>query len=231
MEEMDIKELFTYVKGKTGYIILGTCIVCLLGALYALFIQKPVYRSSTTLVLASAGTTDSKDSGITQNDVLLNQKLVLTYREIVKSRKVLTQVIHNLQLDDSLESLSSNISVSSITDTEIIKISVENRDAETAKKIANDLAKVFSNEVIDIYNVRNVSILDVANMPTRPSNINIPKQLFLYFAFGFILSFGTVFALCYFDTSVKSVEQVEEKIGLPILGNVPLKDKKSRRKR
>ena len=229
MEELDLKELFDYLKDKLSYIILGTVVVCLLGALYALILQKPIYKSSTTLVLASASSNENNTTGITQNDVMLNQKLVLTYQEIVKSRKVLSQVINDLKLETTVEDLADKISVTSITDTEIIKISVTDGDPKLAKQIANDVAKVFSGEVVDIYNVRNVSILDVANLPNTPDNINIPKQLIIYGMIGFILSFGIVFALYYFDNSIKSTEQVEEKIGLPILGSVPMKGKRRKR--
>lgn len=221
MEEIEIKELAEHFKNNLFKFTLITFGVCLLGCLYALFIQKPVYTSSTTLVLTGVNANENSNSTITTEAINLNSKLVTTYREIAKSRKVVEQVIEELNLEQSFEDLSSSIDVSSVNDTEIIRISVVNRDAKKAKEIADTLAGIFSKEIQDIYNVKNISILDPANMPEYASNINIPKQIIIYFGLGLILACAVLFLTFYFDTTIKSVEQVEQKIGLPILGAVP----------
>lgn len=220
MEEIEIKELAEHFKNNLFKFTLITFGVCLLGCLYALFFQKPKYTSSTTLVLTGVNS-DNSSSTITTNDLTINSKLVTTYREIAKSRKVVEQVIEELNLEQSFEELASSINISSVNDTEIIRVSVVNRDPEEARKIADTLATIFSKEIQDIYNVKNISILDSANLPEYASNINIPKQLVIYFGVGFIIACTVLFLMFYFDTTIKSVEQVEQKIGLPILGSVP----------
>ena len=143
MEEIDLKELFNFFKGKIGFIITITAAVCILGSIYGFLIQKPMYQSYTTVILGSSTTTSN---GITQNDVTLNKNLVSTYAEIVKSKRVLNQVIKELELDTSYESLVNEISVSSVNETEIIKITVSDRDAVRAKNIANVTANSFAKE-------------------------------------------------------------------------------------
>ena len=96
MEEIDLKELFDFVKNKIGLLIIITVGICLLGCVYGLILQKPMYRSYTTVILSGTEQT------ITQSDVTLNKNLVDTYAEIVKSRRVLDQVINELDLDSSL---------------------------------------------------------------------------------------------------------------------------------
>ena len=227
MEELDLRELYEHFKSKILLITLITCAVCFLGSLYSFFIQKPVYTSSTTLVLTGISS-DSATDGITTNDITINSKLVSTYREIVKSRKVLEQVVDDLELNTSVETLAGELGVTSVNDTEIIKISVTDRDPKKARDIANSLAKIFSSEVMEIYNVSNVSILDKANLPAVASNIHVTKQIIIYFMIGFALAIAIVFMTFYFDTSIKSIEQVEQKIGLPILGGIPNYNTKKR---
>lgn len=221
MEEIEIKELLEHFKNNFFKFTLITFGICLLGCLYALFLQKPVYTSSTTLVLTGVSTGSNSSGTITTEAINLNSKLITTYREIAKSRKVVEQVIDELKLEQTFEALSSSIDVSSVNNTEIIRISVVNMEAKKAKEIADTLAGVFSKEIQDIYNVQNISILDPANMPEYASNINIPKQLIIYVGIGFVLACAFLFLTFYFDTTIKSVEQVEMKIGLPILGSVP----------
>ena len=213
MEEIDLKELFTFFKSKIGLFIVIVVGVCLVGSIYGLLLQKPMYSSYTTVILGT-------DSTITQSDVTLNKNLVNTYAEIVKSKRVLEQVIDELSLEISYESLASMISVSTVNNTEIIKISVNDIDAVNAKNVANVTASVFAEEISSLFDMDNVNILDEADMSEKPYNINIVKQIVIYFMIGFVLAVGILFVIYYFDRTIKSVEQVEQKIKLPILGSV-----------
>jgi len=219
MEEIDLKELFEFVKGKLGTLAIITIAVCLIGCVYGLFIQKPMYKSYTTVIL---GGNESSNAVITQNDITLNKNLVDTYAEIVKSRRVLDQVINELRLDLTYEELHEKINVTALNNTEIIKITVNDKDAIKAKNIANVTANYFASEVVDLYNLNNVNILDKAIESEKPYNINVIKQLVIYFMIGFVLGAGILFIIFYFDRTIKSVEQVEQKIKLPILGSVQM---------
>lgn len=222
MEEVNLKEMFSYFLSKYLLIILfvvlgaGACIV------YSLFIQKSMYNSYTTVVLARSSDSTS-NSGTLQSDVTTNQKLVSTYREIIKSRRILNQVISNLDLNMSYETLHNMVSVTNEKDTELIKIAVNSQNSKDAKDIANEIAKVFSKEIENIYEIKNLSIIDYADENTTPYNINVPKQMVISVLVSFVLACGIIFVMFYFDTTIKSSEEVEEKIGLPVLGVVPFK--------
>lgn len=228
MEEIDLKELFEFIKKKIGLLITITVVICLLGCIYGLFIQKPMYKSYTTIILGGNETTSSQT--ITQSDITLNKNLVDTYAEIVKSRRVLEQVIAELDLEETYEELSNKISVSSVNNTEIIKITVADSNPIEAKNVANVTANFFSKEVVKLYNMNNVNVLDEANEANEPYNINIPKQVIIYFFIGIIIALSILFIIFYFDRTIKSVEQVEQKIKLPILGGVEEYKKGGKRK-
>lgn len=228
MEEIDLKELFEFIKKKIGLLITITVVICLLGCIYGLFIQKPMYKSYTTIILGGNETTASET--ITQSDITLNKNLVDTYAEIVKSRRVLEQVIAELDLEETYEELSNKISVSAVNNTEIIKITVADSNPIEAKNVANVTANFFSKEVVKLYNMNNVNVLDEANETNEPYNINIPKQVIIYFFIGIIIALSILFIIFYFDRTIKSVEQVEQKIKLPILGGVEEYKKGGKRK-
>lgn len=217
METIDLKDMFSYFKSKISIIILFIAVVGIMGCLYGLFIQKPVYKSSTSIVLISESQTGAT---LTYNDVSLNQNLVSTYSEIIKSRRVLNQVIDNLSLDYSYSNLSNNVEVSSVTGTQIIKISVSDRNNKTAMKIADEIAKVFAKEIPELYNISNVNILDYAEAASNAYNVNFIKQSIIYLLVGLVLGLGITFVMYYFDRSVKNISQVEEKIKLPVLATV-----------
>ena len=121
MEQIDLADFFRYYLSKFIIVIIIVLAAISAGNIYNLLTRKPLYESNTTIVLAR----NTEGAGTyTQNDSQLNQKLVSTYSEIIKSRKVVSKVINNLDLDYSIGELQSRISVSSINNTEIIKITV-----------------------------------------------------------------------------------------------------------
>ena len=96
MEEINLIEFFNYYLARIGYVIATILVVLVFGCFYSFIFKTPMYQSSTTIVL----TRESDDSQkYTQSDVLLNQNLVPTYSNIIKSRSVLKQVINNKNLD------------------------------------------------------------------------------------------------------------------------------------
>lgn len=216
MEEINLKELFDYFIDKIKYIIIATLVCCLIGGIYTKFLTIPMYKSSTTVILGS----NQEGTGITQSDISINNNLVSTYTEIIKSRKVLEQVQKELNESYTYKELANEISVTSINNTQIIKITVEDNNALNAKIIANLVAKVFTDEVPDLYNLDNVHILDVAIEEEDPYNINVAKSSIIGGLLGLILSTGVFFIIYYFDRTAKSTEQVEEVLQMPILGSV-----------
>lgn len=217
MEEIDLKELFTYFWAKKLYIILIAACALVVGVVYSFNIQKPMYKSYTTILL----TKESDSNSITSSDITLNQKLVDTYREIITSKKVLGRVINNLDLDYTVGQLSSKVNVQSINNTEILKITVSDLDNRTARNIANEIAYVFNSEIIKLYNIQNIGIIDSAEISNTPYNVNLTKQLVVSSLIGLIIGFAVVFVAYYFDNTIKSTIEVENKLDLPVIGAIP----------
>lgn len=217
MEEINLKDLFNYFLSKKGIIIVVALLAVVVGGVYSGYFKTPMYKSYTTMLL----TKESDSTTITNNDINLNKNLVDTYSEIIKSRRVVGKVINNLHLNYSIESLQKKINVSSINSTEIIKITVESEDANEAMRIANEIADVFNVEVIKLYNIQNIGVVDVAEEASAPYNMNIAKACVLSFVIGLVLSSALVFVMFYFDTTIKSKDEVEEKLGLPVIGLIP----------
>lgn len=220
MEEINLKEVYSYFKSRLLWMLLAIIVIIIIGNIYTIITRVPMYQSNTTIVLVG----ESK-KGYSQTDSQLNQNLIGTYSEIITSRKVLQQVIDNLKLKMTVDELSKNISTSSVEDTEIIRITVNNEKKKMAAEIADEVAKVFSDEIQDIYNLENVAIIDKAEEADEPYNINYVKDNVIYLMIGIVLSFGVVFVMYYFDTTIKSSEIVEEKLGLTVIGIVPKESK------
>lgn len=234
MEEIDLKELFTLFWNRRMEILLITLIAMVVGVAYSYFLVKPVYNASTTLVLAqTSSTADNKNDGaITQSDLALNSKLVATYSELIKSKSVLRQVVDNFKEEDlDEEKIKKNVSVQSVNDTEVIKITVKNADPNLAAQIANKISEVFTEKVVEIYNISNVNIIDRAEPEENPSNINHIKDIIIFAFIGAVIAVGFVLILNMLDTTIKTEQDIENISGLIVLSSIPdydVEQKKSR---
>lgn len=232
MEELDLKELISMFLEKKLLIILVIIIFAIMGAIYTLKFIVPEYEASISLVLVQLGTEANTDSAtsISTTDITINSKLVENYREIAKSRVVADTVKQNLHLDIPTSEIQENIAVNSISDTELIRVTVTNKDPKLAYDIATEFAKVFADKVEGLYNIRNVHILDEAQIPQEPSNIHLSKNVLIFAFVGAILVFGYILLINMLDTTVKSDIDIEKALNLPVLASIALTDDNYKKK-
>lgn len=230
MEELNLKDLLNYYLKKIPIIVAITLLFLILGYVYIEKIQIPMYHGTTTIILVEKQDEDVS-SDVTSNELLINEKLVATYSQIVKSRRVLDQVIDELNLKDTVNELAERIEVTSVSETSIIKITVSDRSNKRAVRIVNEIADVFKNEVTEIYNLENVSVVDEAIVEDSPYNINVIKQMLIFALVGIVLSCGIIFIMFYFDNTIKSKNEIEDKLKLAVLGEIPTAKKLTKNKR
>ncbi len=228
MEELDLKQLVNIFWNKRLQIISIILIFLIIGVIYTFMFITPKYKSYTSLVLAKSDNVSEevKDtSTITQTDITLNQKLVSTYSELIKSKNVLREVIKNLNINEDEESLKGNITVSAVKDTELIQITVTNYYPDRASDIANEIAKVFTKKVGEIYHINNVYIVDEAESSYIPYNINHIKDILIFIVIGFVVSISYVLIVNLLDITIKTAEDVEKQLEVTVLASIPvLKD-------
>ena len=214
MEEINLIEVLSYFKSRLSLIISVVLMIVFLGNIYSFYLKKPMYQSNTTVLLVSETTNNF-------SEVQLNKNLTTTYTEIIKSRRVLNQVIRELNSDYTIDELTKQIGVEAVGDTQLIRISVKNSDKEKAALIADQIATTFTKEIKELYHLENVSIVDKAIINNEPYNINYIKDNIIYFAIGLVIMCGVVFIMYYFDTTIKSSDVIENKVGLTVIGIVP----------
>ena len=227
MEEINIKEFFSYLKHYISVFIIVIILAVGGVVVYDMMFKKPVYQARTTIVIAKADNSSSAAS--TLNDVNVSQKLTSTYGEIAKSELVLTQVIANLGLNMDVKALSANLTVKAVEDTSILSVTVKDLNAWEAAEIANEIANVFSKEVSKIYNLENVSQLSVAKTPESPSNNTLTRDIVLAFVIAIVAVGGFAFLRFYLDDTVKHSDDIEKTLGLVMTGRISKNDMKGKK--
>lgn len=185
------------------------------------YVLEPVYVANTSIFVNDKNL-DNSEYGIAYDQILVNTQLIADYTELMKSRSIAKAVIDDLGLKDvSVDMIRGMISVSSRNGTRIIEISVKSNDPETAVKISDSVAKVFSRKAVELMNVLNVNIVDPAELPESPLEPGRLRNIALAVCAALVLAMGVILAAEYLDNTIKSSEDVEERLGLTVLGIIP----------
>lgn len=225
MNEKEI-DLIDLVKKLAKHMSLIISLTLIFGALifaYSRFIATPIYESNATMIISSSNQKSDKEdlANIDINQIQANKALISTYSEIVKSKGIADQVIKNLSLNMGYDEFSKKVSIEPVKDTQIISVNVVDSVPARAKDIANETANIFKSSIGDIMKVDNVQILDGAIIPAEPVSPNVSKNTLVGAIIGFIL--GIIISLFkgLYDISIKSADEVEEYLNLPVIGVLP----------
>ncbi|MDU6115954.1 MAG: Wzz/FepE/Etk N-terminal domain-containing protein [Paeniclostridium sordellii] len=219
-ETVDLREYFHIIKKRAWIIALITVLAMLTSGIISFFILSPVYEANTTLIV-NTEQNKSTNNMITGDQLAVTQKLTLTYGEIIESRAVLDSVIEKLNLNMKYEDLEKNIIVSPVKDTQIMSITVKDTNPNVARDIANSIPKVFTKEVKRITKANSVEVIDKAIKPLKPVKPNKVVNLVVAAVLGLAIGIFLVIILEYMDNKIKTPQDIEKYIDLPILGVIP----------
>ena len=213
-KEIDLLDFIFVIIRRWKVIVLMMIPAVILGLFFAM--TKPsVYQADTTLIVASGMQSVGLES------IALNQKLVVTYSEIAKSRDILTRVISKYDLEESPVSLGKRISVIPIKDTELIKLTYSCNDSKLAEAITNELANEFIKKVGQVMKVRNVSVVERAIEPLHP----LPKKrgviVLSFIILGGILGIVITFIIEFLHKKLRKSSEIEKILGVQMLGMIP----------
>ena len=218
-EDIDIKRILEIIFSKKIFIILILLLSIILGYVYSYYYKKPEYQSSVKILLVADENKTNKE--LTQTDLNINSSLISTYSSIAKSTNVIEKTINNLGLNISVSKLQKNIEAKQIDNTQFLKITVKDENAETAKDIANELSKVFTEQIKEIYNLENISIVDKAEIESMPCNVNHAKDMILFTGIGLFISMVVIMIIYFFDDTIKNEKEIEKSIKLKSIGTLP----------
>ncbi|WP_077623702.1 YveK family protein [Sediminibacillus massiliensis] len=207
-KEISLRDYFEVVKKRFWMIIVITILTTLAGYYYGAANNVSLYQSSTRMIVS------------TENENMNTLMVMITDPIIME------QVTSQLKLDTTPEWLARQIEVTRINDSEVVDISVTHMDPQTAADIANTTAGVFKSEIVNILKFEGVQLLSEAKVNPVPINGSQNNSLIVGFIFGIVAGIGLVFLLDSIDGTVNKEREVEEVLGVPVLGVISNMNKK-----
>lgn len=218
-ETVSLRELMETLKKRMKLILFIMLTAIIVSGGVSFFLLTPIYQSSTQLLVNQS---KSDQPAYNPGEIQTNLQLINTYNVIMKSPAILEKVISDLDLKMNATELNSKLTVSSENESQVINLSVQDTDPYKAAEIANKTAEVFQKEIVKIMNVDNVSVLAKAEVGESQSPIK-PKPLLniaIAMVVGLMVGVGLAFLLEFLDNTIKTEQEVEKLLGVPVLGSI-----------
>jgi receptor protein-tyrosine kinase len=222
---MDLNRYVRVLRQRL-WLIIALPIVAALAAGAVSFFLPPVYEAKVALLVRPAQPLGSDPSV----QALTTDQISRTYAALMTERPLLQSVSADVGLNIRPEDLAKQITVTPEPNTTILDVAVRDTNPALARDIANRLVadlvaevKQFEQQEATISNSRsgdNLVVVSPAVLPDRPVSPNIPLSVAIAFAAALVIALGLAYALDYLDQSVKSDEELMERLGLVSVGHV-----------
>lgn len=217
--EIDLGALFFELLDHWKMTILSSVLVGAIGFAISLFILTPQYESTSELYVLS------KSTSITSlADIQMGTSLTNDYMVVVKGRPVLEQVIANLQIEETYQSLSEKVNLNNPTNSRILEITVTDPDPNRAKLIADEIATVASKFISAKMDQDPPTIISYGYADEKPVSPNVLMNTAIGVLIGAFLAMAIVVITYLLNDTIMNAEDVERKLGLNLLGTLPYEE-------
>jgi capsular polysaccharide biosynthesis protein len=218
---MEIRRILYAVVRKWWLIILLAGIGGGIGYYLNVFLSHPIYSADTKLYVLNLNKVQTGQILNTQ-DIALSQQLVKQYSGIFYSRSV-TSAAAKALVDYNITErmLASMIQLSNQEDSNILTITARAPDPVLAAAVANAMGNEFNSLIRTLTKSDYIGILDEAQVPLQPIPSNGMKKALLWMLAGVVLALAIIYVIEYFDTRVRSAEEIEKVLELNVIGIIP----------
>ncbi len=220
MEEQVIRldELFEALKKRWLMIVTVTLIATIISAALSFFVIKPKYEASTKVFI---GKDEGDNQAYNQNDVLMYQKLMKTYSEAIKTKDLVSRSLQGTSLELKPQDVLANLTVSPVSDTQILQIKYKSNNPQEAKVVIQELTNEFIKTSKELVPNGNIKTIEEVQLPEKPVSPNKKMNIAIAFLLGLMVSVGLAFLLEFLDNTFKSKDQLERELEIPVIGVIP----------
>ncbi|MGK3149867.1 Wzz/FepE/Etk N-terminal domain-containing protein [Staphylococcus shinii] len=213
---IDLTKILETLRKNMKVLIILPLLGLVISAIISFFFLDEKYQASTQVLVNQK----ESDTQMMAQEVQSNIQLVNTYSEIVKSPRILDKVSKELNRKYSSSEISNMLTVNNQAESQLLNIAIESKSGNDSEKVANKISEVFSEEVPDIMNVDNVSVLSTADDTAKQVAPKTVVNLIIGLITGLILALLIIFIKEMIDKRIKSEEDVENELEIPVLGSI-----------
>lgn len=218
---MELKQYFRIVQRKWWLIAVIVVIAMVAAAVKSFYFTTPIYAANAKLIVNQF----SGDRAATLNASTIQTSIFLinSYKEIIRSSAVMNKVVEQYpELGESPSQIAAKISVTSANNSQVMNLVYEDVSYAKAASVVNAVSTVFKEQIPNIMNVDNITILSEADptLSPAPININPVMNMLISFVISLLLAIGFIFLLDYLDDTLKTEVEIAEIMEVPVLAVV-----------
>ena len=201
-----------------------TLLCTLVSAVLSFFVITPKYQVSTKLFVGKEST-NAKDQNYNNNDVTMYQKLLKTYAQMIQTNDIVSKAINDKKLNLNSKNVLKKLKVSPSEDTQVIEITYVDTDKYLAKNLLDSITAMFIKESHELIPNGKVKTIEAVRLPDKPVSPNKIKNIAIGLVLGLVLGSGLAVFLAFTNNTFKSKDELEEVLGVPVIGTIPDQEK------
>lgn len=219
-ESIRIEEIINILLKRWKMILSITLLATLTAGIVSFFVIAPKYEASTKVFIGKEKT-DSKDQNYNNSDIQMYQQLLKTYAEVIKTNALVEKAIDAEGFDLTSKDVLSGLTVTPAANTQILEITYISKDRNLSKEVLDSITNQFIKTSTELIPNGNVKIVEPAELPENPASPNKKLNIAIAFLLGLMVSVGLAFLLEFLDNTFKSKDQLEQILGIPVIGAIP----------
>ena len=217
-ETIDLLELLGVVRRHIVALLLTTVLAAAAGFAVSKFLMTPQYQASALMIV---NTRQDTTANVTSDQLNSASKLVSTYSIIVKSDTVLNQVIANLGLNMSYETLAGKVGVAAVDDTQVMEITVTDANPDGARQVCEQITQVAPDAILTAVEAGSAKVISAASVDPDPVSPNVMRNTAIAGVLGLVVCLGVLFLQVLLDNKINTEEDVTKQLGLNVIGVIP----------
>lgn len=216
--EIDLIDLLFFLKKKIWVVVAAFVLFAALGAGYTTFFVKDTYTAKTRMYVLNR----TYESGPVSSDYNISDYMIEDYKVLITGENVAKEVIKTLDLKISASQLASKVSVEAINDTRVLQIKVVDTDPQRAADIANCVREVAGEQLKEIMDLDAVNLVYEAEVPKGKSGPSLTRNTAVAAILGVVIAVAVLVVIYVLDDTIRTEEDVERRMGLSVLGVIPV---------
>lgn len=202
-------------------------VVFAIGAFFvSRFLITPQFEAAVTIAV---NTRDEAATIIASDQINAARQLVNTYAVVLTNDTLIDDIIRQLRLTDTISSLKSRISAEAVNQTQVMRITMRDRNPNTAKDVLDIIMSRAEELLITTVKAGSVEVVSPPRINYDPVSPRVNLNTAIGAGLGLFLAIAIVFLRKALRNNFISEEDVVNQLGLPVIGVIPSLDTQERR--
>lgn len=219
-EFIKIEDIVNTLLKRWKMIMSITVVATILAGIISFFVIAPKYEADTKVFIGKENT-NTKDQNYNNSDIQMYQQLLKTYAEVIKTNDLIEKAIDTEGLNVTSKEVLNNLTVTPTANTQILEINYISKSKDLSKDVLDAVTKQFIKTSTELIPNGNVKVIEQVKMPESPASPNKKLNIAIAFLLGLMVSVGLAFLLEFMDNTFKTKEQLEQILGVPVIGAIP----------